>query len=194
MQASLREGQAGQASSRHTRVCTEASAARALLLLSAWPARRLPAGSLTVHPLHRTPQGAPPLSFRLTAAACLIPGWPAGWNACASCYGDTSRSRKYLVLPGLKSGRVYGEAAPALASFWGLQVCLTATGACNTDQRCARPYRATQAQHTVWWWGAPSPAHVLPALPSLNCAGFDVLTDPRKPKLEKIVEPEEIQV
>ncbi|KAL4457508.1 hypothetical protein ABPG75_012373 [Micractinium tetrahymenae] len=54
----------------------------------------------------------------------------SGWNACASCYGDDSRSRKYLVLPGLKSGRVYG---------------------------------------------------------------FDVLTDPRKPKLEKVVEPEEIQ-
>lgn len=45
------------------------------------------------------------------AAACPSLPWLAGWNACASCYGDASRSRKYLVLPGLKSGRVYGEPA-----------------------------------------------------------------------------------
>ncbi|PSC69022.1 Selenium-binding 1 [Micractinium conductrix] len=32
----------------------------------------------------------------------------SGWNACSSCFGDDSKSRKYLVLPALKSGRVYG--------------------------------------------------------------------------------------
>jgi len=30
-----------------------------------------------------------------------------GWNACSSCYGDESKSRRYLVLPGLLSGRFY---------------------------------------------------------------------------------------
>eukprot|EP01126_Amoeba_proteus_P064727 TRINITY_DN9093_c0_g1_i1.p1 TRINITY_DN9093_c0_g1~~TRINITY_DN9093_c0_g1_i1.p1 ORF type:complete len:471 (+),score=92.14 TRINITY_DN9093_c0_g1_i1:74-1414(+) len=30
-----------------------------------------------------------------------------GWNACSSCYGDSSKSRKYLVAPALKSGNIY---------------------------------------------------------------------------------------
>lgn len=30
-----------------------------------------------------------------------------GWNACSSCHNDPSKSRKYLVLAGLLSGRVY---------------------------------------------------------------------------------------
>lgn len=34
----------------------------------------------------------------------------SGWNACSSCHDDPSRSRSLLILPGLKSGRVYGEA------------------------------------------------------------------------------------
>jgi selenium-binding protein 1 len=55
----------------------------------------------------------------------------SGWNACSSCYGDTSgKARKYLVLPALGSGRVYA---------------------------------------------------------------FDVASDPRNPKLAKVVEGEEIQ-
>lgn len=33
----------------------------------------------------------------------------AGWNACSSCHGDSGRARKYLVLPCVGSGRVYGE-------------------------------------------------------------------------------------
>ncbi|GAX80193.1 hypothetical protein CEUSTIGMA_g7631.t1 [Chlamydomonas eustigma] len=32
----------------------------------------------------------------------------SGWNACSSCYGDSSARSKLLILPGLKSGRVYG--------------------------------------------------------------------------------------
>jgi selenium-binding protein 1 len=28
-----------------------------------------------------------------------------GWNACSSCHDDNSKSRRYLVLPGLLSGR-----------------------------------------------------------------------------------------
>lgn len=42
----------------------------------------------------------------------------AGWNACSSCFGSTTQARKYLVLPALKSGRVYGEPAPADAHAW----------------------------------------------------------------------------
>ena len=34
-------------------------------------------------------------------------GFPAGWNACSSCYGDAGSSRNYLVLPGFASGRIY---------------------------------------------------------------------------------------
>lgn len=30
-----------------------------------------------------------------------------GWNACSSCYGDPTRSRRYLVLPGLSSSRIH---------------------------------------------------------------------------------------
>jgi selenium-binding protein 1 len=31
----------------------------------------------------------------------------AGWNACSSCFGDASKRRQFLILPALKSGRVY---------------------------------------------------------------------------------------
>ncbi|GFY93017.1 selenium-binding protein 1 [Actinidia rufa] len=31
----------------------------------------------------------------------------SGWNACSSCYGDQSASRRYLVLPSIISGRIY---------------------------------------------------------------------------------------
>jgi selenium-binding protein 1 len=30
-----------------------------------------------------------------------------GWNTCSSCHGATDKERRYLILPGLKSGRVY---------------------------------------------------------------------------------------
>src|SRR5690606_7345805 len=30
----------------------------------------------------------------------------SGWNACSSCHGDESKSRRYLILPGFKSGRI----------------------------------------------------------------------------------------
>jgi len=30
-----------------------------------------------------------------------------GWNACSSCHGDPSKSRRFLVLPGLHSSRIY---------------------------------------------------------------------------------------
>lgn len=39
---------------------------------------------------------------------CVMP-CVAGWNACSSCFGDASKKRQYLILPALKSGRVYGE-------------------------------------------------------------------------------------
>ncbi len=30
-----------------------------------------------------------------------------GWNACSSCHADPSRARRYLVVPGLRSGRIH---------------------------------------------------------------------------------------
>ena len=30
-----------------------------------------------------------------------------GWNACSSCHGDADKQRRYLVVPGLKSGRIH---------------------------------------------------------------------------------------
>ncbi len=30
-----------------------------------------------------------------------------GWNACSSCHGDPTKSRRYLVVPGLKSSRIH---------------------------------------------------------------------------------------
>ena len=30
-----------------------------------------------------------------------------GWNSCSSCHGDDSKSRRYIVLPGIGSGRIH---------------------------------------------------------------------------------------
>lgn len=30
-----------------------------------------------------------------------------GWNACSSCFGDSSKERRYLILPAFKSGNIY---------------------------------------------------------------------------------------
>eukprot|EP01120_Amphizonella_sp_Union-15-10_P000746 TRINITY_DN10775_c0_g1_i1.p1 TRINITY_DN10775_c0_g1~~TRINITY_DN10775_c0_g1_i1.p1 ORF type:complete len:466 (+),score=86.27 TRINITY_DN10775_c0_g1_i1:45-1442(+) len=30
-----------------------------------------------------------------------------GWNACSSCHADSSKQRRYLIAPGLKSGNIY---------------------------------------------------------------------------------------
>ena len=30
-----------------------------------------------------------------------------GWNACSSCHGDPTKSRRFIVLPGLRSGRIH---------------------------------------------------------------------------------------
>src|SRR5262245_21775511 len=30
-----------------------------------------------------------------------------GWNACSSCHADPTQSRRFLILPGLRSGRIY---------------------------------------------------------------------------------------
>lgn len=30
-----------------------------------------------------------------------------GWNACSSCHGDESKSRRFLVIPGTRSSRIY---------------------------------------------------------------------------------------
>ncbi|MDZ8187731.1 MAG: selenium-binding family protein [Nostoc sp. ChiSLP02] len=30
-----------------------------------------------------------------------------GWNACSSCHGDTSKSRRFMVIPGQRSSRIY---------------------------------------------------------------------------------------
>lgn len=30
-----------------------------------------------------------------------------GWNACSSCHGDESKERKYLIVPGVRSGRIH---------------------------------------------------------------------------------------
>lgn len=42
-----------------------------------------------------------------------------GWNACSSCYGDERKSRHFLIVPGLRSGRIHildtsDERAPRL--------------------------------------------------------------------------------
>ena len=42
-----------------------------------------------------------------------------GWNACSSCYGDDTKSRRFLVIPGIRSSRIYiidtqDERAPKL--------------------------------------------------------------------------------
>jgi selenium-binding protein 1 len=43
----------------------------------------------------------------------------SGWNACSSCHGDASKSRRYLILPALHSGNFYvvdtlNQRAPSL--------------------------------------------------------------------------------
>ncbi|MGD9723155.1 MAG: selenium-binding family protein [Pirellulales bacterium] len=30
-----------------------------------------------------------------------------GWNACASCHADAQRARRYLIVPGIRSGRIH---------------------------------------------------------------------------------------
>jgi selenium-binding protein 1 len=30
-----------------------------------------------------------------------------GWNACSSCHGDASKSRRFTIIPGLRSSRIY---------------------------------------------------------------------------------------
>jgi selenium-binding protein 1 len=30
-----------------------------------------------------------------------------GWNTCSSCHGDASRTRRFLIVPGLRSSRIY---------------------------------------------------------------------------------------
>ena len=42
-----------------------------------------------------------------------------GWNACSSCHGDESKSRRFLIVPGFRSGRIHildtaDERAPRL--------------------------------------------------------------------------------
>ena len=42
-----------------------------------------------------------------------------GWNACSSCHGEVGKSRRYIVLPGIASGRIHivdteNERAPKL--------------------------------------------------------------------------------
>ncbi len=32
---------------------------------------------------------------------------PFGWNACSSCHSDESKSRRFLVIPGTRSSRIY---------------------------------------------------------------------------------------
>lgn len=46
----------------------------------------------------------------------------SGWNACSSCYNDSTKKRQFLILPGLKSGRIYAvdvtnEREPKLHKF-----------------------------------------------------------------------------
>jgi len=31
-----------------------------------------------------------------------------GWNACSSCHGDESKSRRFLIVPGQRSSRIHG--------------------------------------------------------------------------------------
>ena len=40
-----------------------------------------------------------------------------GWNACSSCHGDATKSRRYLIMPGLRSSRIHivDTAEPARA-------------------------------------------------------------------------------
>lgn len=56
-----------------------------------------------------------------------------GWNACSSCFNDTSAQRKFLILPGFKSGRLYAvdvrdERAPKLHKYVDNKEISDATG------------------------------------------------------------------
>ncbi|RMZ53473.1 hypothetical protein APUTEX25_003295 [Auxenochlorella protothecoides] len=72
----------------------------------------------------------------------------SGWNACSSCHGNSSKSRSLLILPSLKSGRIYGK--------WP-------------------------------WFGDGN------WLAGLPLASVDTVSDPRAPRLHKVVEPAAIQ-
>lgn len=82
-----------------------------------WPSRPRPggtAGRREAPPATRFEPRRTTLGFKPT------PHPLPGWNACSSCYGEPGKSRKYLVLPGLKSGRIYGAAAAAAnEGGWG---------------------------------------------------------------------------
>ncbi len=40
-----------------------------------------------------------------------------GWNACSSCHADPDKSRRYLIVPGIRSGRIHVIDAAELAYF-----------------------------------------------------------------------------
>lgn len=57
----------------------------------------------------------------------------SGWNACSSCYGDSSAKRSLLILPALKTGRVYAidvssEKAPKIHKWVDGEAIAKATG------------------------------------------------------------------
>uniref|UniRef100_A0A8C3X8E2 Methanethiol oxidase n=1 Tax=Cyanoderma ruficeps TaxID=181631 RepID=A0A8C3X8E2_9PASS len=49
----------------------------------------------------------------------------SGWNICSSCHGDPTKSRDFLILPGLSSSRIHvvdvrtDPRAPRLHKVWG---------------------------------------------------------------------------
>ena len=86
-----------------------------------------------------------------------------GWNACSSCFGDPSASRKLLILPGFLSGRVYGARALVGVTF-----------------SVIKGYRCTRTGSLTLSTSPPPPA-------------VDTESDPRAPKLHKVAEPEDIQ-
>ncbi len=106
---------------------------------------------------------AQPLSRMLTAGVRLThhhhPPHPtttttrAGWNACSSCHSNGSKVRQYMVLPGMKSGRIYSE-WPARASACPharMPACLPACSTLHTALLTSAelPHVATAACHSV---------------------------------------------
>jgi len=87
----------------------------------------------------------------LCCSAVLLCCCDPGWNACSSCYGEAGKSRKYLVLPALKSGRVYGGCAAQSPSAWPALI--------MPVQWCCPRSRAAPCMVGVGWRrGAPVPA------------------------------------
>ncbi len=66
----------------------------------------------------------------------------AGWNACSSCHGDAGKERRFLVLPGFRSSRIYVVD--------------------TRDERAPRLHKVIQPEEVLrWGLSAPHSVHCL---------------------------------